>query len=114
MWWCIYNFLITKNENLYVFGNNKYGQLGLGDNNNRNLPTLLNLPNNEKIKPFIENQSTWNKKEHKYSSNSTKLIIKSFLILSLINLKTDKPKYSSLIYLLPKDIIIEILQFLDL
>ena len=99
---------------IYVFGNNNYGQLGLGDKNERNLPTLLNLPNNEKIKPFIENL-TWNKKEHKYSSNSTKLIIKSFLILSLINLKTDKPKYEeSLIYLLPKDIIIEILQFLDL
>ena len=41
---------ITKNENIYIWGNNDYGQLGIGDNNNRNIPTLLNLPNNEKIK----------------------------------------------------------------
>ena len=39
---------ITKNENIYIWGNNEYGQLGIGDNNNCNIPTLLNLPNNEK------------------------------------------------------------------
>ena len=44
----IIQFVLTKNENIYVWGNNNYGQLGIGDNNNRNIPTLLNLPNNEK------------------------------------------------------------------
>ena len=27
--------------NYLVFGNNDYGQLGLGDNSNRNAPTLM-------------------------------------------------------------------------
>ena len=44
----IIQFVLTKNENIYVWGYNNYGQLGIGDNNNRNIPTLLNLPNNEK------------------------------------------------------------------
>src|SRR5437868_3813598 len=39
-----YTICSTKNENIYVWGNNYFGQLGI-----RNVPTLLNLPNNEKI-----------------------------------------------------------------
>ena len=35
-----HNFIYNGNE-LLGFGDNEYGQLGLGDNNNRNLPTLL-------------------------------------------------------------------------
>ena len=46
-------------------GNNKFGQLGIDDNNNHNIPTLLTLPNNEKIKLNLN----WNKLNHKYSSN---------------------------------------------
>src|SRR5439155_1596264 len=48
---CSYNFTfcITKNENCYVWGRNDTGHMGFGDTNNRNSPTLLNLPNNEKI-----------------------------------------------------------------
>ena len=108
-----HTILITKNEKNYVFGSNSNGQLGLGDKKDRNKPTLLKLPNNEKIKPFII--ETWNKLNHKYSSNKTKLIIKTILILSLRNKETYKPKYSkSLIYLLPRDIIFEIFQYLDL
>src|SRR5437870_491709 len=40
---------LTKNNNCYVWGHNYFGQLGLNDKNNRYTPTLLNLPNNEKI-----------------------------------------------------------------
>ena len=34
-------FLYKKNGDLFVFGNNEDGQLGLGDNEDRNKPTLL-------------------------------------------------------------------------
>src|SRR5687768_11627063 len=47
-----YTACITKNENIYVWGMNDTGQLGLGDNTNRSSPTLLTLPNNEKISFF--------------------------------------------------------------
>src|SRR5438093_1251819 len=50
---------LTKNNNCYVCGYNKFGQLGLSDRypslvgqggcRNCIIPTLLNLPNNEKI-----------------------------------------------------------------
>ena len=35
-----HNFIYDGNE-LLGFGYNEYGQLGLGDNKNRNLPTLV-------------------------------------------------------------------------
>ena len=44
MWLLSYN-LYYKNKKIYVWGYNNYGQLGIGDNKNRNIPTLLNLPN---------------------------------------------------------------------
>src|SRR2546426_68161 len=40
---------LTKNDNCYTWGNNYYGQLGLGNENGRFSPTILTLPNNEKI-----------------------------------------------------------------
>ena len=103
---------ITKNENCYVWGYNYNGQLGIDDDKNRNIPTLLNLPNNEKIKSI---NLKWTKLNHKYSSNFTKEIIKIILILNLKEEKTKKPKYfETLFYLLPKEIILEIFQYLDL
>jgi alpha-tubulin suppressor-like RCC1 family protein len=39
-----HNIILTENNELYVCGNNEYGQLGLGDNNNRN--TYTNLEHN--------------------------------------------------------------------
>ena len=33
--------LIYNGNELFSFGNNEDGQLGLGDDNNRNVPTLL-------------------------------------------------------------------------
>ena len=40
---------LTQNNLCYVWGGNDYGQLGLGDTNNRSIPTLFSLPNNERI-----------------------------------------------------------------
>ena len=42
--------IITENGNLYTFGNNYYGQLGLGNNTNTNIPTLVNVPGALKVK----------------------------------------------------------------
>ena len=36
-----HNFLLKNNGELFVWGDNKDGQLGLGDNESRNKPTLL-------------------------------------------------------------------------
>lgn len=36
-----HSLLLTKDGEIYSFGNNTSGQLGLGDNNNRNIPTLV-------------------------------------------------------------------------
>lgn len=56
----------------------------------------------------------WTKKEHKNFPSSCKNIIKTLLILNLKNSETRKPKYEeTLFYLLPKEILTEIFQFLD-
>jgi alpha-tubulin suppressor-like RCC1 family protein len=36
-----HNIMLNENNELYVCGNNKFGQLGLGDNNDRNIYTKL-------------------------------------------------------------------------
>jgi alpha-tubulin suppressor-like RCC1 family protein len=36
-----HSIILTENDELYVCGSNIFGQLGLGDNNNRNLYTKL-------------------------------------------------------------------------
>jgi len=39
-----HNILVNKNNNkVYSFGKNNYGQLGLEDNVNRTIPTLLDF-----------------------------------------------------------------------
>lgn len=43
---------ITTNENCYIWGFNRYGQLGLGDRISRNFPTLLQIQN-ETIRNII-------------------------------------------------------------
>ena len=43
-------FLLTESSQVYVYGANDNGQLGLGDFNNRNTFTLLPLPENEYVK----------------------------------------------------------------
>lgn len=41
-------FVITEEENLYSWGYNYYGQLGVGDKIDKKTPKLVTLPNNEK------------------------------------------------------------------
>ncbi len=41
-----HSLLLTLNGYVYSFGSNLFGQLGLGDNNNRNIPTLIPNLNN--------------------------------------------------------------------
>lgn len=45
-----YSILLTESGELYVFGNNSYGQLGLEGTTARYIPTLNSLPNGVKIK----------------------------------------------------------------
>lgn len=39
--WPSHTIIIKKNNNVFAFGNNKFGQLGLGDNENRNTPEKI-------------------------------------------------------------------------
>jgi alpha-tubulin suppressor-like RCC1 family protein len=41
-----HNLALTRNKTVYVWGSNRAGQLGLGDNEDRYVPTLLVPPNN--------------------------------------------------------------------
>ena len=36
-----HTMIIDLNNNVWAFGYNDYGQLGLGDNQNRNIPTQI-------------------------------------------------------------------------
>ena len=36
-----HSFILKESGELFAFGRNRQGQLGLGDNKNRNIPTLL-------------------------------------------------------------------------
>jgi len=44
-----HNAILTTNNNLYMFGKNVNGQLGLGNDINTITPTLLQISNNKKI-----------------------------------------------------------------
>jgi len=44
-------------KNIFCFGNNRYGQLGLGDIENRIYPVQLKLPSNSPIKYFAKSYS---------------------------------------------------------
>ena len=37
----INNYFKTENRNIYSWGWNNSGQLGIGDNENRNIPTII-------------------------------------------------------------------------
>ena len=41
--------IITKEKKLYTFGDNRFGQLGLGDANNRSIPTLVTVLEDQKV-----------------------------------------------------------------
>jgi alpha-tubulin suppressor-like RCC1 family protein len=48
-----FTFILLENGKLYCFGNNKSGQLGLGDKIEKKTPTELTFFDNMKIKKII-------------------------------------------------------------
>ncbi|KAH9501477.1 RCC1 and BTB domain-containing protein 2 [Dermatophagoides farinae] len=44
-----HNFSITNKGDIYSWGHNDFGQLGLGDRKNRNTPCLVSFPNDDSI-----------------------------------------------------------------
>ena len=49
-----HSLILSDNKILFSFGLNYFGQLGLGDNQNRNIPTKvnINIDNDDYIKDF--------------------------------------------------------------
>jgi alpha-tubulin suppressor-like RCC1 family protein len=37
----LHTIVVNLNDDIFAFGYNKYGQLGLGDDENRNIPTKI-------------------------------------------------------------------------
>ena len=67
---------------MFAFGCNNDGQLGLGDNVNRNVPTLLMVDNNiVSINGVKTEKAKWDPKKYYTLSDSKKEIIKNFLLV---------------------------------
>jgi alpha-tubulin suppressor-like RCC1 family protein len=47
------NFIKGTENGVYSFGNNSYGQLGLGNTTNQTTPQLISTLKNEKIKNVV-------------------------------------------------------------
>jgi alpha-tubulin suppressor-like RCC1 family protein len=47
------NFIKETENGVYSFGNNSYGQLGLGNTTNQTTPQLISTLKNEKIKNVV-------------------------------------------------------------
>jgi hypothetical protein len=130
---CNVTLYYTNTNEIYISDNNKFYEFIKNEKyisefnaneyftiNQNNLILLFNR-NMTKNFPFcLLFNLDWNIKNHKLITDKTRLVIKTFLILSLRDKKRThednyKPKYSeSLVYLLPRDIILEILQYLPL
>ena len=83
-----YTFAICENNKIYCWGNNNYGQLGLGDNDNRN-----------KFVEFSDGKEKWEFFEEKMN----KLEWKEIRFLWIAFYKEDKKKCP--IANLPKELI---------
>ena len=76
------HFVLHNNGELFTFGSNVHGQLGLGDNVNRNVPTLLTTNENlisingKRIKRII-----WKSEIYSTLSKTKQLEIKTFLLV---------------------------------
>lgn len=53
-----FSTMIGSDGNLYVWGGNGFGQLGLGDYANKTIPQLVNLPDNTKPKSIVAGAET--------------------------------------------------------
>ena len=96
---------ITETRNLYMWGKNNYGQLGIGTLVDTNIPKLVTLPDGGNV---AVSNNLWTKERHKLASPGMKKIMITMLIL---NLKKYQEGY---VCRLPKDMMMEIFQWLDL
>ena len=55
-----HNIFLMKDGTLYGSGNNSYGQLGLGNNNNRTVLTQITVPNNEFVTSIMNDNRDLN------------------------------------------------------
>ncbi len=77
-----HSFILKESGELFAFGGNDYGELGLGDNDNRNVPTLLMIDNNIVSINGVKTEKTkWDPKKYFTLSDSKKRIIKNFLLV---------------------------------
>lgn len=106
-----YTVCITINNIYYVFGDNYYGQLGLSSEMSMSpKPTMLNLPNNEHIRPLCK---TWKKMFHKYATVTTRCIVMCLLMI-IGKDKNGVRRHNTPLSILPKDIILYICEYLSL
>ena len=79
-----HTFILKESGELFAFGDNEYGQLGLGDNNNnnnRNTPTLLGTFDNIVSINGIIVKIKWNPDIYVTLSKTKKREIKDFLLV---------------------------------
>ena len=76
-----HSFILKESGELFAFGNNTVGQLGLGDNNNRNAPTLLGMFENIVSINGIIVQIKWNPDIYATLTKTKKREIKDFLLI---------------------------------
>ena len=76
-----HSFIFKESGELFAFGFNSCGQLGLGDNNNRNTPTLLGTFDNIVSINGVILQIKWNPDIYATLSKTKKREIKNFLLV---------------------------------
>ena len=103
---------MNDKREIFVCGRNEFGQLGLGDKNNRNEASKLEF-NGIKM---IHNQNyfmEWSPNDHKFFPESFKKKVIAFMTILKILSKKDNQKMKH-IYLLPKPILCHIIRFIPI
>ena len=107
---------MKENGKVYGWGNNKYGELGLGHTKTIKEPTLISSLSSINVIPFETNCyfiGEWNISNHFKFSTKIKEQIKTILLLSLFNPTTKQPQHSNCyFYKLPREIRFEIFKFI--
>ena len=111
------SIFLKESGNVYGWGKNEYGELGLGHNKYTNEPTEISTLSKIEVIPFETMCyfiGEWNTTNHKLFSTKTKEQIKTILLLSLFNSITKQPQHPSCyFYKLPRDIRFEIFKFIS-
>ena len=76
-----HSLILKESNQLFIFGRNADGQLGLGDNNDKNTPTLLGTFENIVSINGIILQIKWNPDIYATLSKTKKREIKNFLLV---------------------------------